>query len=102
MTDDSNNHLKRWWNSFEPGDLVRQKKEFIGTPLRFWARMASMGIFEFPPDTLFLCLEVVEDGEVWNLLAPGGEQVLCRYHALELVRFASEKDEEETDDKECV
>lgn len=53
MTDDSNNHLKRWWNSFEPGDLVRQKKEFIGTPLRFWARMASMGIFEFPSDIFF-------------------------------------------------
>lgn len=95
-----NSHLKRWWNSFESGDLVRQKKEFAGTPIRFWGKVASVGILEFPPETLFLCLEVEEDGEVWNLLGPGGEQVLCRYQALEVERFANE--ESDDDGKECV
>lgn len=100
MANDNGNHLKQWGNPFKPGDLVRQKKEFVETPVRFWGKIASMGILEFPSNTLFLCLEVVEDGEVWNLLAPGGEQVLCRYQALELERFANEQGDD--DGKECV
>lgn len=50
MTDDSNNHLKRWWNSFEPGDLVRQKKEFIGTPLHFSELDNTQVLFPHQPE----------------------------------------------------
>jgi len=97
-----NSHLKRWWNSFEPGDLVRVKRAFTYLDMnRFRVAETERRIF-FPLDALFLCLEMTEDDGLWILIAPGGEPVLCHHNHLELVRFANEKDEEETDGKQCV
>lgn len=92
-------HTKTFGNSYEVGDLVRVKT-LEGCATNILQNTSGPDAHEFSFDTLFVCLEVMEDGQVWSLLAPSGQCVLCHHVYLELVRFAHDKDED--DDKERV
>lgn len=94
-------HLKKFGNSFEAGDLIRFKRMgSCASANVFWSSRTRR--VEFPFGSLFVCLQVEEDGETWTLLAPSGEYVRSHHKHFILERFANEKDEEETDGKQCV
>ncbi len=93
-----NNHLKQYGNSFEAGDLVRLKRMgSCASANVFWSRTRRV---EFPFGSLFVCLQVEEDGKTWTLLAPSGEYVRSHHKHFILERLANEEGDD--DEKECV